>query len=121
MELSRRDLLTASALLLMRPVTGVPAPVGARAVASAQAAAGNGPMLLCWNENPYGPSPAARAAISRSIGDGCRYPDDENEKLIGLLAAREGLGTDHIVTGTGSGELLRALGMICARQQGEIV
>jgi histidinol-phosphate aminotransferase len=78
-------------------------------------------MLLCWNENPYGPSPAARAAIAQSIAEGCRYPDDENPRLVNLLAEKEGLGPDHIVTGTGSGELLRALGLLAARQHGEIV
>src|SRR5260370_24915922 len=78
-------------------------------------------VLLCWNENPCGPSPAARAAIAQSIADGCRYPDDENPRLVNLLAEKEGLGADHIVPGTGSGELLRALGLLAARQHGEIV
>lgn len=53
--------------------------------------------------------------------DGCRYPDDENPRLVKLIAAKEGFGPDHIVTGTGSGELLRAIGLLAARQQGEIV
>jgi histidinol-phosphate aminotransferase len=121
MELSRRDLLTASALLLMRPVSSISASLPAR-LAAAPSAGGTDPMvLLCWNENPYGPSPAARAAITQSIADGCRYPDDENPRLVDLIAEKEGFGPDHIVTGTGSGELLRALGMLAARQQGEIV
>ncbi len=120
MEFSRRDLLTASALMLMRPVSSISAPQGAR-LAAAPTAGGTEPIVLCWNENPYGPSPAARAAISRSIADGCRYPDDENPMLVNLLAEKEGFAPDHIVTGTGSGELLRALGMLAARQNGEIV
>jgi histidinol-phosphate aminotransferase len=119
-ELSRRDLLTVSAIMLMRPVSSISAPLGA-SVAAAPLAGVAEPMLLCWNENPYGPSPAARAAIARSIADGCRYPDDENPRLVKLLAEKEGLAADHIVTGTGSGELLRALGMLAARQHGEIV
>ena len=70
MELSRRDLLTASAIMLMRPMSSISAPLGAR-LAPAPLAAGADPLvLLCWNENPYGPSPAARAAISQSIADG---------------------------------------------------
>ena len=101
MELSRRDLLTASAVMLMRPMSSISAPLGA-GPAAAPLAGGTEPlMLLCWNENPYGPSPAARAAISQSIVDGCRYPDDENPRLVNLLAEKEGLGPDHIVTGTG--------------------
>jgi histidinol-phosphate aminotransferase len=115
MSLSRRDLLTASALLLAGPGMAL------RAAGREAAAAGSNPIILCWNENPYGPSPAARAAASEAIAASCRYPDDEMEVLVQLLAAREGVSTDHIVTGTGSGELLRALGMLYARDGGEIV
>ena len=92
MDLSRRELLAASALLLARP---------GRALATAPA--GSGPIILCWNENPYGPSPAARAAVSESIASACRYPDDDIEALTQALAAKEGFYADHIVTGTSSG------------------
>src|SRR5262249_28855608 len=34
---------------------------------------------------------------------------------------REGVTADHIVTGTGSGELLRALGLLYGRDGGEII
>ena len=70
MSLSRRDLLSASALLLAGPGAML------RAAAGETAASGGGPLVLCWNENPYGPSPAARSAISQSIAEGCRYPSD---------------------------------------------
>jgi histidinol-phosphate aminotransferase len=116
MSLSRRDLLSASALLLAGPG------VMLRGAAREAAAVGTGPLLLCWNENPYGPSPAARAAISQSIADGCRYPSDEEiAALTAALAAREGVPVNHIVIGTGSGELLRALGLLYGRDGGEII
>ena len=117
MSLSRRDLLSASALLLAGP--------GAMLRAAAREAApggGAGPLVLCWNENPYGPSPAARSAISQAIADGCRYPSDEEiAALAAALAAREDVGANHIVIGTGSGELLRALGLLYGRDGGEII
>lgn len=114
MPLSRRDLLTASALLLAGP--------GATLRLAAKPAAEDQPIVLCWNENPYGPSPAARLAVSRAISVGCRYPSDaELLQLRTTLAAREGVGVDTIVTGTGSGELLRALGLLCGRDAGEII
>jgi histidinol-phosphate aminotransferase len=114
MNLSRRELLSASALLLAAP--------GAAWRAAEGAAATDGkPIILCWNENPYGPSPAARAAVSEAIPASCRYPDDEMKSLVAVLAAREGVSADCIVTGTGSGELLRALGMLAARNGGEVV
>jgi histidinol-phosphate aminotransferase len=115
MSLSRRDLLTASALLLAGPGFTL------RAAGREAAAAGSNPIILCWNENPYGPSPAARAAASEAIVASCRYPDDELEPLLQLLATREGVSAERIVTGTGSGELLRSLGVLHARDGGEIV
>jgi histidinol-phosphate aminotransferase len=110
MELSRRELLAATALLL------------ARSTAPATAdAAGARPIVLCWNENPYGPSPAARAAVTNAISSACRYPDEDIDALVEALAAYERVPTSHIVTGTGSGELLRALGFIHGRDGGEII
>ncbi|TLZ00323.1 MAG: aminotransferase class I/II-fold pyridoxal phosphate-dependent enzyme [Gammaproteobacteria bacterium] len=115
MSLSRRELLTASALLLAGPGAALRA-------AGKEAAAGETPMVLCWNENPYGPSPAARLAVSRSIARGCRYPADaEIQALVEALARHEDVGADCIVTGTGSGELLCALGLLCGRDGGEII
>ena len=115
MPLSRRDLLSASALLLAGPAARL------RAAAS-ETPAGRRPLVLCWNENPYGPSPAARHAVSAAIADGCRYPSDaENAELVAALARHEGVAADHIVTGTGSGELLCALGLLCGRDGGEII
>jgi len=115
MSLSRRDLLTASALLLAGPG-------GALRAAGKEAARGETPLVLCWNENPYGPSPAARLAVSRAIAQGCRYPADaEIQELVEALAGHERIGADCIVTGTGSGELLCALGLLCGRDGGEII
>jgi histidinol-phosphate aminotransferase len=116
MSLSRRHLLSASALLLAGPGAML------RAAAREATASGGGPLVLCWNENPYGPSPAARAAISQSIADGCRYPSDEEiAALVSALAAHEDVSANHIVLGTGSGELLRALGLLYGRDGGEIM
>jgi len=116
MSLSRRELLTASALLLAGPGMAL------RAAGRESPAEGlSNPIILCWNENPYGPSPAARAAASEAIAVSCRYPDDEVKPLAAALAAREGVAPECIVTGTGSGELLRALGLLAGRDGGEIV
>jgi histidinol-phosphate aminotransferase len=119
MELSRRKLLTASALLLARP--GLSRPTLSGAAAPQAATSGGGPIVLCWNENPYGPSPAARVAASDAIGTACRYPDESIEALIEALAEHESVPASHIVTGTGSGELLCALGFIHGHGGGEII
>jgi histidinol-phosphate aminotransferase len=106
-------------LLLAGPAATLRAASGAagKAVAAASSAS-----VLCWNENPYGPSPAARRAVSQAIADGCRYPSDEEiDDFNALLAHREGVGVDYIVSGTGSGELLRGLGLLYGRDGGEII
>jgi histidinol-phosphate aminotransferase len=119
MDLSRRELLTASALALASPKVAFSA--ATRSAAGAVAAAGAQPIVLCWNENPYGPSPAARAVLSGTIANACRYPDEEINQLIELLARNEAVSPDHIVVGSGSGELLCALGFLHGRGGGEII
>jgi histidinol-phosphate aminotransferase len=118
MNLSRREMLAASALLLARP--GI-SPAAEPADAAGAPAASARPIILCWNENPYGPSPAARAAVSATIPLSCRYPDEENRQLIDAIAEHERIGADHLVLGTGSGELLRALGFLHGHGGGEII
>src|ERR1700685_1462591 len=115
MSMNRRELLGLSALLLAAPHRPLHA-AGLAPPAQAQ------PLRLCWNENPYGPSPRARLAVSHAIAAGCRYPSDEEmHGLAQALARKEGVDSAHIVSGTGSGELLCALGLLAARDGGEIV
>jgi len=53
MDMSRRDLLTASALLLGGPKACIFGRRSGRVETAA--ASGAQPIVLCWNENPYGP------------------------------------------------------------------
>jgi histidinol-phosphate aminotransferase len=115
MTISRRGMLSASALLLAGP--GFALRAGAASDRAQQR-----PIVLCWNENPYGPSPAARVAARDALAGSCRYPTDQDiNALVTALAARVGVGADHIVTGSGSGELLCALGLLYAGDGAEIV
>jgi histidinol-phosphate aminotransferase len=115
MGLSRRDLLAASALVLSTPKSVLAAAPATKASAS------SGPVVLCWNENPYGPGPAARAALRSTVAESCRYPDADIQLLIDELARHERTGSESVVIGTGSGELLCALGMLYGRDAGEII
>jgi len=117
MGMSRRDLLTASALVLARPG----AAISAANTASTLPASDPRALVLCWNENPYGPGPAARAMLGSTIAQSCRYPDSDIQQLVAALAEHEGTGPESIVTGTGSGELLCALGLLHGRDGGEII
>lgn len=120
MTISRRTLLSASALLLARPRAAV-SQSPAESVIHPATDARSEPLVLCWNENPYGPSPAARAVMSGAVSGACRYPENEIAVLMDALAKKEGVTAEHIVTGSGSGELLCALGGMIARQGGEII
>ena len=57
-------------------------------------------LWLNWNENPLGLAPAARDAALRAVEQRAhRYPDTERDQLVAALAAREGLGPEHVVLG----------------------
>ena len=64
------------------------------------------PIRLDRNENAYGPSPIALAAMHRACEGVNRYPDKGDmlqEKLAALHAVKPG----HVVLGCGSSEILR--------------
>ena len=123
MDFSRRELLAGTAALLASPTAAWSAGGTRRALLApaTEPATSAGPIVLCWNENPYGPSPAARAVIKGAIAGACRYPDEDIDQLTALLAHTEGFSAEHIVVGTGSGELLCALGLLHGRNGGEII
>ena len=70
-----------------------------------------GMIRLGSNENPYGPSPSMRAAMTTAFEEGCRYPWVANASLIKLIAEKEGVPEDHIVTVAGSTEGLKIAGI----------
>lgn len=63
-------------------------------------------VRLSLNENPFGPAPAAVAAIHREISNLCRYTGAEYAHLVGLIAAKEGVAKEQIILG----EILEPLG-----------
>lgn len=69
-----------------------------------------GIIKLASNENPWGPSPRARAAAERALQDAHLYPDGGYHELRRRLAARHGLREDQFVIGDGSNEIIELLG-----------
>lgn len=86
-------------------------PASASPAATAPAPAANstpaGPVRLNSNENPYGPSPAAQAAMRDAVPLAWRYPDDEVDQLTDAIARDHGVPADHLLLGPGSNEILR--------------
>ena len=79
-------------------------------------ATGNGArhVKLSLNENPYGPPPAAVAAIQREFSNLCRYTGAEYDELVGAIAARESVSKEQIILG----EILEPLGTYLSLQGG---
>jgi histidinol-phosphate aminotransferase len=69
------------------------------------------PLRLSANENPWGPGPAARAALLATTDESCRYGMRQMRELIEAIAAHEGVKPAQIVLGSGSGELLHMLAL----------
>ncbi len=58
------------------------------------------------NENVFGPSPRAIAAMKRAVGGIWQYGDPENYDLIQALAAHHGIPAENITVGEGIDGLL---------------
>ena len=64
-------------------------------------------VRLSSNENPYGASPKALAAMADVFPLAGRYPDDYAHTLTEELARLHRIGSDQILLGNGSGEILK--------------
>ena len=86
---------------------------GGPAVPAARAHAGlpPGAARIDSNENPYGPSPRALEAMTRSQRVSARYPDALEDEVTAALAKLHHVKPDHVVLGCGSGEVLRMADM----------
>jgi histidinol-phosphate aminotransferase len=67
-----------------------------------------GTIRLNFNENPYGPSPKAAAALAACNSIASRYPDQASRELTGAIAKKYGVAPENIALGCGSTEILRA-------------
>jgi histidinol-phosphate aminotransferase len=67
----------------------------------------NGHVRLSSNENPYGVSPLAAAAMREAMALAPYYPDQAEEELVAALAKLHGVSPEQILLGAGSSEILR--------------
>lgn len=83
-------------------------PRGAR-VAEASLSTGEGEdyVQLNSNENPYGPSPGALEALTRSQRVASRYPDALEDEVVAAIARLHSVKPEQVILGCGSGEILR--------------
>ena len=73
------------------------------------------------NENPYGASPAVRAAVLDTLHQLHRYPDPLGGDLKRALSAKLGVPSAQLLLGNGSHELLMQLAQVFAGPGDEVV
>ena len=66
-------------------------------------------IKMASNENPFGPSPRAIAAICKAAEEANFYPDNDTSELRLKLAELHRIAPDQIVVTAGSTELLNAM------------
>jgi len=126
-NLTRRQILLGGGAIVgagLAPV--MPATTGSSAFNLISAALGadiakpDQPIKMSSNENPYGPSRVALQAIAENIHLTNRYAADSTN-LIKVVANINNISPDHVMTGTGSSEILNVAGMLVGLQQGSVV
>lgn len=76
---------------------------------------------LMANENPWGPSKKAVAAIAESAAKGNRYVYSSSKKMIDMLAKKEGVSAEHILLSAGSTDLLEKTAFALCMKGGNVV
>lgn len=83
-------------------------PSFAHSTASLRLVTSASPLVrLSSNENPYGPSPMAVKAMTDAFSLAWRYPDEHEGLLVDALAKLNGVSSNQILLGSGSGEILK--------------
>ena len=78
-------------------------------------------LRLGSNENPYGPSAAAKQAIIKILSEANRYPFQTASELREILARKEGVSPEYIAVGAGSSDFLCATGAAFGLQGGSML
>lgn len=78
-------------------------------------------LKLSSNENPFGASPAAIAAVAAAAGKMHRYPSTDHAALRGVIGDVHGLDPDRLILGVGSDELLTLIAQAYAGPGDEVL
>jgi histidinol-phosphate aminotransferase len=120
---SRRDWLSAFGTAGTAALLGAPlSPIKPAGVAFGGSGPNAEPFIrLSANENPYGPSPKVRQAMTEAFDNVCRYPFGYYNELVDMLAKKHGVTKDHILLTAGSTEGLKIAGIVYGGEGSNIV
>lgn len=76
---------------------------------------------LLANENPWGPSKKAQAAIAASAVKGNRYVYSSGMKMVEILAAKENVSPENILISPGSTDILEKVAFALCIKGGNVV
>ena len=76
---------------------------------------------LLANENPWGPSKKAIAAIAESATKGNRYVYNSSIKMVDMLAEKEGVKSDQILLAAGSTDILEKTAFALCMKGGNVI
>jgi histidinol-phosphate aminotransferase len=76
---------------------------------------------LLANENPWGPSKKAVAAIAESAVKGNRYVYSSSKKMVDLLAEKEGVTSEQILLSAGSTDILEKTAFALCMKGGNVI
>ncbi|MEW5825747.1 MAG: histidinol-phosphate transaminase [Candidatus Bipolaricaulota bacterium] len=78
-------------------------------------------VKLASNENPYGVSPKALAAMQTALAGGNVYPDGSSYDLRVALAGHFGFALDQVVVGNGADDIILELSMAYLDDGDEVI
>lgn len=78
-------------------------------------------LKLSSNENPLGPSDAAKDAVARTVHDMHRYPSTDHGPLRRAIGETWGLDPDRVICGVGSDEIIHFLCQCYAGPGDEVI
>lgn len=78
-------------------------------------------LKLSSNENPLGPSDAAKEAFARAVHTLHRYPSTDHASLRGAIGDVWGVEPDRVICGVGSDEILHLLCQAYVGQGDEVI
>ena len=89
-------------------ITGISPYVPGKQVAEIEREYGvEGAIKMASNENPLGPSPAARQVITEASAEAHIYPDGDARELKHAVAEHHDVPVEEVLCGNGSDQLLR--------------